>query len=119
MLDEKSNQSIQNFFQSNDFNRNYSNINRYKEKLNNNGEFQIVEYLNNILKTLIINGCKLDIYSLDNRGNKFSGWSRGKKRGGFDYIPPPTGWKGFGINVAGKYDNGNDDWLGKNENNNE
>ena len=119
MLDERSNQSIQNFFQSNDFNKNYSNINRYIDKLNNNGEFQIVEYLNKILKTLIIYGCKLDIYSLDNRGNKFSGWSRGKKRGGFDYIPPPAGWKGFGINVAGKYDNGNDDWLGKNGNNNE
>ena len=118
MLDEKTNESIQNFFQSNEFNKDYSNINKYREAKSNE-EFQIIEYLNTILKNLIINGCKLDIYSLDNRGNKYSGWSKGQKRGGFDYIPPPKGWKGFGINVLGKYDNGNNDWFGNNGNNNE
>ena len=118
MLDEKTNESIQNFFQSNEFNKDYSNINKYREAKSNE-EFQIIEYLNTILKNLIINGCKLDIYSLDNRGNKFSWCSKGEKRGGFDYIPPPKGWKGFGINVLGKYDNGNNDWFGKNGNNNE
>lgn len=76
MLDEKTNESIQNFFQSNEFNKDYSNINKYREAKSNE-EFQIIEYLNTILKNLIINGCKLDIYSLDNRGNKYSGWSKG------------------------------------------
>ena len=23
----------------------------------------------------------------------------------------PVGWKGYGLKVAGKYDNGNDNWL--------
>ena len=119
MIDEKVKDSIQPFFQSNEFNKDNSNINKYKDKFKTNEEFKIIEYLNIILKNLIINGCQLDIYSLDNRGNKISGWSKGEKRGGFDYIPPTKGWKGFGINVLGKYDNGNNDWLGKNGNNNE
>jgi hypothetical protein len=31
---------------------------------------------------------------LDSRGNRESGWSEGKKRGGFDYFPL-IGWRGF------------------------
>ena len=42
--------------------------------------------------------------------NRDPGWGIGEKRGGFDYIPP-LGWIGYGLNVKGKYDEGNDDWL--------
>ena len=55
---------------------------------------------------------------LDAKGNRESGWAENEKRGGFDYIPP-KGWKGFGLKVSGKYDNGNDDWLACNGNPNE
>jgi len=37
-------------------------------------------------------------------------WGFGEKRGGFDYYPP-IGWIGIGLNVLGKYDNGNNEWL--------
>jgi hypothetical protein len=32
-------------------------------------------------------------------------------RGGVRYEQPPFGWVRKGLNVLGKYDNGNDDWL--------
>ena len=64
-------------------------------------------------------GCKLTPNMLDSRGNRESGWGVNEKRGGFDYFPPPKGWKGFGLKVVGKYDNGNDDWLAYNGNKNE
>ena len=60
-------------------------------------------------------GCKLNKNMLDSMGNKISGWKEGKKRGGFNYFPP-HGWDGFGLNVKGKYDNGNNDWMAKNGN---
>ena len=50
---------------------------------------------------------------LDHRGNKISGWSKGEKRGGKDYIPP-LGWKDFGLNVLNKYDSGDNLWIRKN-----
>ena len=68
---------------------------------------------------MIIGGCILNQKILDNKGNKEYGWSKGQKRGGFDYIPPPEGWKAYGINVLGKYDNGNNDWLSNDGNKNE
>ena len=63
-------------------------------------------------------GCKLSADMLDSRGNRESRWGEGEKRGGFDYYPP-KGWKGFGLKVWGKYDNGNNDWLEYNGNSNE
>ena len=55
-------------------------------------------------------GCKLSPSMLDERGNRISGWGENEKRGGFNYIPP-KGWKGFGLKVWGKYDNGDNSWL--------
>ena len=49
---------------------------------------------------------------LDPQGNRFKGWGLNEKRGNEDYIPPTDNWRGYGIKVLGKYDNGNDDWLG-------
>ena len=53
-------------------------------------------------------GCKLSPNMLDSRGNREIGWGEGEKRGGFDYYPP-KGWKGFGLKVWDRYDNGNND----------
>ena len=49
---------------------------------------------------------------LDPQGNRSQGWGLNEKRGNEDYIPPTDNWRGYGIKVSGKYDNGNDDWLG-------
>ena len=48
---------------------------------------------------------------LDKRGNRFNNWGINKTRGGEKYIPPLNGWYGIGLNVKGKYDNGNNAWL--------
>ena len=63
-----------------------------------------------------MSACKLTGGMLDSRGNRESGWGVNEKRGGFPYLPPPKGWKGYGLKVLGKYDNGNDDWLAYNGN---
>ena len=60
---------------------------------------------------LILSGCKLTPDMFDSRGNnKDGGWGINETRGGEPYIPP-EGWIRYGLNVSGKYDNGNDDWL--------
>lgn len=39
-------------------------------------------------------------------------WARkGERRGNKEYFPP-FGWQGYALNVIGKYDNGNNTWLG-------
>ena len=82
---------------------------------------ELLSCLKVINSTLIMEGCKLNKNMIDPRGNKISGWEEGKKkgkRGGLHYFPP-LGWIGFGLNVKGNYDNGNNDWLAKNGNKNE
>ena len=110
---------IQNLFEDVDFNNENIDMNKFKEKFKNENDFKELNNLKQIQKELIIKGCDLNLNILDNKGNKEFKWSKGEKRGGFDYIPPPKGWKGFGINVLNKYDNGNNDWLSKDGNKNE
>ena len=60
---------------------------------------------------VLMQGCQLDKSLFDQRGNnKDGGWGIDEYRGGEKYIPP-RGWTGYGLNVMGKYDNGNNDWL--------
>ena len=94
-------------------------LEKFKVKLKNKKDFDELNNLKQIHKYLIIGGCILNKNILDSRGNKEYSWSKGQKRGGFDYIPPPEGWKTYGINVLDKYDNGNNDWLSKDGNKNE
>ena len=58
-------------------------------------------------------GVKLTRNLLDPAGNRNSGWAVGEKRGGKDY-DSPQGWNGIGLKVKGKYDNGDDTWIGMN-----
>ena len=119
MTNISDNNQIQLLFETNDFNNENVDINKFKEKFNNQNDYKELNNLKQIQKDLIIEGCNLNINMLDSKGNKEFNWSKGEKRGGFDYIPPPKGWKAFGINVLNKYDNGNNDWLSKNGNKNE
>ena len=82
----------------------------FKEQCNEE-EFKELSNLKDIHKQLVMEGCKLTTEMLDSKGNRKEGWEVGGTRGGFEYIPPPEGWIGFGLKVIGKFDNGNDDWL--------
>ena len=42
--------------------------------------------------------------------NKDKGWGNNEIRGGKPYYPPNE-WVGFGLNVADRFDNGNNSWL--------
>jgi len=114
---QKGSYSVQVIFATDNFNDKYVDINTLKNNCNDE-EFKELKNLKEIHSTLIMDGCKLSPDMLDSRGNRESGWGENEKRGGFDYYPP-KGWKGFGLKVLGKYDNGNDDWITYNGNPNE
>ena len=61
----------------------------------------------------LVEGIKLNVSLFDPKGNRSSGWPVGQKRGGMEY-DAPLGWVGHGLRVSGKYDNGDDTWLGMN-----
>jgi len=115
---QKGSYSIQVIFEIDSFNDKEVDINTLKGNLTEE-EFKELKSLKEIHTSLIMEGCKLTPNMLDSRGNRESGWGKNEKRRGFDYYPPPKGWKGFGLKVVGKYDNGNDDWLAYNGNENE
>ena len=65
----------------------------------------------------LLDGCRLSPNIFNSRYNKYyKKILHNQKRGGEDYIQP-LNWTVYGINVSGKYDFGNNDWLGnKNKN---
>jgi len=78
------------------------------EKFKDEPELGKLKYLH---EDLILSGCKLSPDMFDSKGNnKDGGWGENETRGGEPYIPP-KGWIRYGLNVLGKYDKGNDDWL--------
>ena len=93
--------------------QNYTNESKNKLK-NDNDNFP--ELFSELEKGLMLE-CKLDQDLFYSKANKIN-WGNGGKRGGFEYNPP-HGWIGIGLKVLGKYDNGNDDWLGNDGNKNE
>ena len=115
---QKGSYQVDVIFMTEEFNTNID-ADELKKKFKDDKEFKEISYLNQIHKSLIMEGCKLSTNMLDPRGNKKNGWSTGQKRGGFDYYPPLKGWKGFGVRVIDKYDNGNNDWIQNNGNSNE
>ena len=61
---------------------------------------------------LVLDGILLNPELLDHKGdNKNQGWGYNEKRGGRPYFPP-KGWIGYGLKVWGKYDKGNNNWIG-------
>ena len=104
---QKGSYTVQVIFETYDFNDKNIDINKFKENCTDK-EFEELKNLKEIHTGLVMEGCKLTKEMLDSRGNRESGWEKGGKRGGFDYIPP-EGWKGFGLKVLDKYDDGNND----------
>ena len=77
--------------------------------------------IENIFMEKVLGACKLTKDILDERGNKdHSEWPKTQQtRGGFNYYPPNNRWIGFGLKVWDVYDNGNNDWIAKDNNPNE
>ena len=100
---------VQVIFQSDDFNN--LNIKDFTEKFKNDNDFPDLQNLKYIQQDVILSGCKLSKGQLDARGNRVDGWGINEKRGGKPY-DPPIGWKGIGLRVVDKYDNGNNTWIG-------
>ena len=100
------------------FNDNFFKNNNIKsvEKIFNFEE--IIQLLNSVSRpcnklNFIINGNILTLNMFDSRGNKNpNDYEKNGKRGNFNYFSP-IGWTGYGLRVKGKYDNGDDTWLGK------
>lgn len=68
--------------------------------------------LKTLKKELLIKNYNIDIKYFDNRGNFLNQIPRNNLfRGKEKYEPPQNDWMGLGLNVLGKYDEGNDDWL--------
>jgi hypothetical protein len=64
----------------------------------------------------LLEGCKLSPSIFDPQYHKFYGPSINffnLRRGGEEYIQPIS-WTAYGFDVSGKYDFGNDNWLGNN-----
>ena len=116
---QKGSYEIQVIFETDEFNhKDILDMNKFRARCKNDNNFKELCHLKEVHKSLIMEGCMLSQNMLDSAGNRESGWEVGGKRGGYPYTPP-LGWKGFGLKVRGKYDEGNDDWLACNGNPNE
>ena len=108
-LPQKGSFRVQIIFQGYEFH----NLNKkdFIEKFKNDKDFKELSNLKEIHEDIITGAVKLTRNQLDSRGNRSDGWAIGEKRGGKDY-DPPLGWKGIGLRVLDKFDNGDNTWLG-------
>ena len=90
------------------------------KKLKSNEKFKIKKEFENELvkdseikeKGPLLKSCKLSTEMMEPRFDNYLKWApKGEKRGGEDY-DSPIGWMGFGLKVLGKYDNGDNKWIG-------
>ena len=85
---------------------NYDSIIQNENKILSN--FNEINY---IQEKSFIESCQLNNNIFDRKYNNQDGfWGYNETRGGEDYLPP-EGWKGYGLNVSGKYDRGDNTWL--------
>ena len=100
---------VQIIFESEEFNT--LDKNQFINKFKNDPDFEELKNLKGIFEDVVMGVIKLSKNQLDPEGNRKYGWAIGEKRGGFDY-DPPNGWTGIGLRVKGRYDNGDDTWIG-------
>ena len=112
---QKGSFEVQVIFQSDEFND--LDAEEFKDKFKNeeNEKFSELKNLKEIHSDVIMEGCKLTKKMLDARGNRYEGWGQGEKRGNMPY-DPPLGWIGIGLKVMDVYDNGDNTWIGMNNN---
>jgi len=100
---------VQVIFQSEEFNK--LDLEEFKSKFKNDVEFPELQNLKEIYEDAIMSACKLTKKQLDLLGNRADEWGVDEQRGNRPYYPP-LGWTGIGLKVLGKYDDGDDTWLG-------
>ncbi len=68
----------------------------------------------NVVKHSLLDGCRLSENIFDQNFHKFYAKKLfNQRRGGEEYIQP-LNWMAYGINISGKYDFGDNTWLGNN-----
>ena len=93
------------FFKQNNNNKNYDfSVDPFQE---------IISFLNRVsMDSIFDSNSKLDGKYFDSKGNnKPFNYQKKGIRGGKEYYGP-NGWTGYGLSVNGKYDNGDNTWLG-------
>ena len=74
------------------------------EELKEDFEFSSIQ---KVEKGILLSGCKLNPFMLDERGNNCDGgWGFNEIRGNHPYYPP-EGWVGYGLRVIDRFDKGN------------
>ena len=100
---------VQLIFQSEEFNN--LGLEEFRNRFNNDPEYNELNSLKEIHSGLLIDHCKLSKKLLDPEGNRIDGWGIDEERGNKEYFPP-INWIGIGIKVFDKYDNGDNEWIG-------
>ena len=100
---------VQLIFQSEEFNN--LNLEEFRNRFNNDPEYDQLNFLKEIHEDLLIKECKLSKKFLDPEGNRSDCWGIDEERGNKKYYPP-INWIGIGIKVIDKYDNGDNEWIG-------
>lgn len=67
-----------------------------------------------IIEKLLIEECKIDPNIIDYKGNFINPNKSFNNIRGTEIYDPPYGWFGIGLNVIGKFDDGNDIWINDN-----
>ena len=103
------NEKLNNFAKSKEyFELKYNEIQIKNPILNKLNEIKL------LINNLLCNECKIPKKYFDCRGNTLYPNSSFNIIRGTKLYDPPYGYIGIGLNVIGKYDNGNDDWLNNN-----
>ena len=70
-----------------------------------------INKIQKVEKGILLSGCKLNPFMLDERGNNCDGgWGFGEMRGNHEYYPP-EGWVGIGLRVIDRFDKGDNAWI--------
>ena len=108
------NDKISNYVKSKKFNE--LDYNQFELK---NPIYNKLNELKLLIDELLKNECKISNNYLDSKGNTINPNSSNNLIRGTEIYDPPYEWIGIGLNVIGKYDNNNDEWLTNNSNSSE
>ena len=86
-------------------------INQFK---NENPIFNQFYEIKLLFENLLVEDCKIPKEKFDYKGNFISPNTNNNNKRGKEIYIPPYGWYGIGLNVIGKYDEGDDKWINDN-----
>jgi hypothetical protein len=96
--------------------KNFSELDNYNHLKIDNPICNKLYELKLLLDEFLCHYCQIPKDYFDYRGNTLNPNSKNNLIRGTEKYDPPYGWIGIGLNVLGKYDNGNDEWLTNNTN---